>query len=388
MEYDFVPNSLALSPGDMVHFQWTGSDYNPRRGCNDAEGGPPDPNDFVSTSNNNARADRSNVVFMGSMAENAPMDYISYTAFTADSNVDPWKPEAGGDDDTWALKVANMKEQLLNATPCAVADSDCFEQVMKLAYLNQQSDGGSLGLRRGQPCLTQSELDEFLNENERETHPLNCAKLNAKPYPYYDAGVMQVSVPGKHPFFSSRNNNFSNRDQTGVICVKGTKPDGTLEQCQLEHATGVLQDTNVALGTAVMQRETRSGEVATPLCIDTTNDKPSGTANDQGATSCITSATGTTSDTLTLETFTVEQSANDAMGDGDMKSCTEITWFAAGSVTSYLALAIILAFVGFAAAWMSVYCYNRIKAHQEAQRETAFDNRNEWKKGNSDKTVI
>jgi len=32
VEYDFVPNSLALDPGDFVHFQWTGSDYNPRRG--------------------------------------------------------------------------------------------------------------------------------------------------------------------------------------------------------------------------------------------------------------------------------------------------------------------------------------------------------------------
>ena len=26
VEYDFVPNSLALDKGDMVHFQWTGSD--------------------------------------------------------------------------------------------------------------------------------------------------------------------------------------------------------------------------------------------------------------------------------------------------------------------------------------------------------------------------
>lgn len=33
VEYDFVPNQLALSKHDMVHFQWTGSDYNPRRGC-------------------------------------------------------------------------------------------------------------------------------------------------------------------------------------------------------------------------------------------------------------------------------------------------------------------------------------------------------------------
>jgi hypothetical protein len=47
VEYDFVPNRLAVDSNDYVHFQWTGSDYNPRRGCNNGEGGPPDPNEYV-----------------------------------------------------------------------------------------------------------------------------------------------------------------------------------------------------------------------------------------------------------------------------------------------------------------------------------------------------
>ena len=41
VEYDFVPNNLQTKEGDKIHFQWTGSDYNPRRGCNNGEGGPP-----------------------------------------------------------------------------------------------------------------------------------------------------------------------------------------------------------------------------------------------------------------------------------------------------------------------------------------------------------
>ena len=61
VEYDFVPDDLNLNTGDMVHFQWTGSDYNPRRGCNNAEGGPPDPN-TATAANDNSRADRSNIV--------------------------------------------------------------------------------------------------------------------------------------------------------------------------------------------------------------------------------------------------------------------------------------------------------------------------------------
>jgi hypothetical protein len=382
VEYDFVPNSLALSPGDVVHFQWTGSDYNPRRGCNDAEGGPPDPNDFVSSSQFNSRADRSNIVFLNSMAENAPMDYISYTAYTDDDKIDPLKGE-------YDFKVANMIENLYNNTPCPVNHGDCFEQVMRLAYLNQQSDLGSLGLRRGQPCLTQEELDAILNEEERNNHPLNCAKMNAKPYPYFDGGVMKVSVPGKFAFFSSRNNNFSNRDQTGVICVKGMKSDGTMENCYLDGATGVLQDTNMALSTSLQQRMTRK-DAAAAACIDSANSNGKGTANDQGATSCLTSTSGSSSDILSASTFTTEQAANDAMGSGDKRSCIQISWFfnGDGSVVSYLGLAVGLAFAGFAAAWASVYCYNRIKARREAEKETKFQGTKHWKRALDDREVI
>ena len=81
VEYDFVPNQVSLTENDIVHFQWTGSDYNPRRGCNDAEGGPPDPNDFrtAANANDNSRADRSNVVILNTMAENVPMDMLGYS---------------------------------------------------------------------------------------------------------------------------------------------------------------------------------------------------------------------------------------------------------------------------------------------------------------------
>ena len=80
VEYDFVPNALALTTNDMVHFQWQGSDYNPRRGCNNGEGGPPDLNTYVDDSNaaDNSRADRSNVVFMNHMGNNIPRNYAGY----------------------------------------------------------------------------------------------------------------------------------------------------------------------------------------------------------------------------------------------------------------------------------------------------------------------
>ena len=72
MEYDFVPNDLFLERDDFVHFQWTGSDYNPRRGCNNGEGGPPDPPNNVNAANQNSRADRSNIIDMTAGAMNYP----------------------------------------------------------------------------------------------------------------------------------------------------------------------------------------------------------------------------------------------------------------------------------------------------------------------------
>jgi len=42
VEYDFFPKELIVDENSQVHIQWTGSDYNPQRGCNNGEGGPPD----------------------------------------------------------------------------------------------------------------------------------------------------------------------------------------------------------------------------------------------------------------------------------------------------------------------------------------------------------
>jgi len=110
---------------------------------------------------------------------------------------------------------------------------------MRLAYLNQQRDGGSLILRQGRKCLTQAEIEAILDENRRQNHPLNCAKLNAKPFPYFDGGIVFIKRSGWFPFFSSRNNNFSNRQQIGVICVGNSS-----HPCPIDNSTGVLQDVN------------------------------------------------------------------------------------------------------------------------------------------------
>jgi hypothetical protein len=204
VEYDFVPSGLSLSSGsatqnaDMVHWQWTGSDYNPQRGCNDAEGGPPDGNN----GNQNARADRTNVVELANMAHNYPFGGLNTAAENA------------------MLPILQMAK----VNPAAAAEYTFFTDadgdadpalIKKMAFLNHKEELAA----EGQTCLTQQELNNINNQNQRDTNPRNCAKVNTA-HPYFDGGLQSVTAKqGTFGFFSSRNNNFSNRDQTMGICV-------------------------------------------------------------------------------------------------------------------------------------------------------------------------
>jgi len=212
VEYDFVPNGLSLQSGresgssnsDFVHFQWTGSDYNPRRGPNDAEGGPPDGNP-----NQNARADRSNLVELQGMSRNFPLGGIE-TPTSMQPLLFMDKEEAA--DMTFFTEACCRGSDCGSSEKC---DAD-MDKIKTMALLDQELDlAGS-----GEQCLTQEDLEDINNDNERETHPNNCAKINAKDHPYFDGGLQQVTASrGVFSFFSSRNNNFSNRDQTMGICV-------------------------------------------------------------------------------------------------------------------------------------------------------------------------
>jgi hypothetical protein len=51
----------------------------------------------------------------------------------------------------------------------------------------------------------------------------NCAKLNAADR-YFDGGVIKMNLTGTFYYMSTRNHNFSNRDQKGVIYVKPLLP--------------------------------------------------------------------------------------------------------------------------------------------------------------------
>merc|ERR1719478_897589 len=87
-----------------------------------------------------------------------------------------------------------------------------------MAYLRQ--DQGKAG-----KCKTMEQL-AAQNKNDAERDPLNCAKLNAaadsrgQRTPYFDGGLTRMNKAGVSSYMSSRNNNFSNRNQVGYMCVK------------------------------------------------------------------------------------------------------------------------------------------------------------------------
>lgn len=168
VEYDFVPQILSVTQGDQIHIQWTGSDYNPNRTPNAAEGGPQDP-----ANPGNYRADRSNMI---QIVNNDPKNNIPANHDTA-------------------------KSSFFNTN-----------EVRRMTFLNQDlttscDDYATLLSNNGN------------NANQAERDSRNCYKLNAQTSPYFDGGVINAQQLGTFHFMSSRNNNFSNRSQKAIIHV-------------------------------------------------------------------------------------------------------------------------------------------------------------------------
>lgn len=71
-------------------------------------------------------------------------------------------------------------------------------------------------------CPTIKELLAKNNNNQNNVNndKTNCAKLNAAG-PYFDGGVVRLNKTGTYYYMSSRNTNFSNRTQKGMITING-----------------------------------------------------------------------------------------------------------------------------------------------------------------------
>jgi len=189
VEYDFVPNKATIKDNDCLHVQWTGSDYNPNRNPNNGEGGPPDP-----TNENEARSDRHNIL---------PM--VSATDTVGSLDIYPTNWNAGDDKGSWGMLDLTREEWKTN-----------------LVYAKQPLDDPNV-------CQTFQQISNRAGNNnrqDRERDFANCAKINGAKSPYMDAGVIKAGTPGNYAFMSSRNNNFSNRQQKAYLNIENSTTVG------------------------------------------------------------------------------------------------------------------------------------------------------------------
>jgi len=205
VEYDIIPNEIGAvvcEPTDanckttVLAMQFVGSDYNPRRGCNDGEGGPyTGDNNVYTRVKNNANTQGSN--------QNSRTDRMTLLSMN-DQRVNYPKVSGAGVD----LGIFENKEQALK-----FAQAGAKEQLAKI----------------GRQCLTANQINNINNENQRENHPRNCAEGNAlSPYFATEEIVAKADWKGKtHSLYSARNNNFSNRDSKFLIMTTGPPSGAT-----------------------------------------------------------------------------------------------------------------------------------------------------------------
>jgi len=164
VEYDFVPNNLTVFETDYLHFQWVGSDFNPLN--NDGEG--------------RAGTDRSNLVEI--------VDFFGYN------------------------QVMNYSQEQAQAQSQSFLPADLLDQ---FTYLGQLTEN----------CFTEVELINQLQIKNTQSLR-NCALLNNASV-YFNSRLFKINVTinatnttnTTYRFMSTRNNNFSNRNQKGTITV-------------------------------------------------------------------------------------------------------------------------------------------------------------------------
>jgi len=95
---------------------------------------------------------------------------------------------------------------------------DTPAKAFEMAHLDQY--GGVVCTTSDQTgcCKTEDQL------NGDNTDIQNCFKLNANSAQYFDGGPVQMKTAGTYYYMSTRNNNFSNRSQKGIIFVEPLLP--------------------------------------------------------------------------------------------------------------------------------------------------------------------
>jgi plastocyanin len=166
VEYDFIPNRLHAKVGDFVHIQWTGSNTH-NNGGNGGDGQTGD------DGQGRTGTDRSNFVLTLDESVNFPLPLDKYS------------------DNFW------VKSQCYTATSgalTAIDDTNC--------------------------AVIMATSGQYRTADDAAADAANFdGKLNNAPASLVGGIFVQLNAKGTWSYMSSRNNNFSNRSQKGVIYV-------------------------------------------------------------------------------------------------------------------------------------------------------------------------
>jgi hypothetical protein len=170
VEYDFMPNRLHLTTNDLLHIQWTGSNTHDN-------GDPAGDGQAGDAGEGTSGTDRHNFVQLLDLADNFPMPIDKYpteTIFAKSKCYDASTPN--GVELVWDPSTSKLD--------CAL-------------------------------ILSTSGYYRNINAVDGQFNSL----LNNAPASLIAGIVLKITTPGTYPYTCTRNNNFSNRSQKGILFV-------------------------------------------------------------------------------------------------------------------------------------------------------------------------
>jgi hypothetical protein len=188
VEYDFSPNDLTITDGDCVHVQWTGSNtHNNGNPAGDGQAGD--------AGEGTGGTDRHNWVQLESanFASSFPLPWENNTLFTFLK--DAYSPLASQNSPSQERAISR--------------DIRCGGG-WNTAKLNWALRMASAGYYNSFECP-----NDHLSVTAR---PVQLNNLLNNAFPSYEGGIFQFRY-GTYSYMCTRNHNFTNRDQKGVLRV-------------------------------------------------------------------------------------------------------------------------------------------------------------------------
>jgi len=181
VEYDFVPNDLRVQEGDWVHFQWTGSNTH-NNGKNGGDGQTGDAGEGT------GGTDRNNIVASYDASVNYPLPL---------------------DSDNEELKKRNL----------FFHGFDCYKHTMNGDNYYNIASSPVKKLTQTEAALYMASSGYYQSEADVNNKAEMNVLLNNAPASLVSGLICQARRSGQYHYFCSRNNNFSNRSEKGVITI-------------------------------------------------------------------------------------------------------------------------------------------------------------------------